>query len=741
MSYHDPESYQTKRRRVRSRARGHVDYIFQEHAADAESETENTYTFQDGCIGSYTHVEGNSCDAEQSDNFTSNPPSSRSIPDPPTPVEQSDSNTMFTDTAFSCHSDCEELNKFFQELDSVDAGQYNRFESDSEAEYFSDEESSESRTLISELAKWATDSHIPVSALAGLLNVLRRYHPSLPKDPRTLLKTPRKTNLRDVDDGNGGYYHFGVKESLAKSTQLFDFLSVNRHADTIYLQINIDGLPLFHSSCKQFWPILGRVCNPVETDPFVIGIYCGDKKPESVDDFLHDFVDEMLELQQGPVQFEQAFLPVQIKVSCFICDTPARAFVKQVKGHMAYFGCDKCTQKGTYDRKMLFPRVNSPLRTDIAFDEMQYFPSHCKRQSPLQTLRVGMISQFPLDYMHLVCLGVMRRLLLVWTRSPVSAGLRLSAYTIGCICENLWRFKSSIPREFSRKCRSLAELDRWKATEFRQFLLYSGIVALKGHLPRIQYEHFLLFFVAIFCLASPDFYLTHTDYAHSLLCVFVEKAGELYGRGFHVYNVHGLCHIAADVKLYGPLDAYSAFPFEHFLAQLKRLVRKPQHPLQQVVRRLTEKDQSELLSKPKKSHIVNDVPKGIHLNGPVLEAFDWNYQYSKIYHKGLYFSTSHDGNNCVQIGGSHFLIRNILTQYASNQVTLVVERFLTEVDFFKIGDSPENTFKSSTLGVVKVTNLAGRYEQKEISEIEKKCVLLPYRDSFVVVPLSTSSVG
>ena len=95
----------------------------------------------------------------------------------------------------------------------------------------------------------------------------------------------------------------------------------------------------------------------------------------------------------------------------------------------------------------------------------------------------------------------------------------------------------------------------------------------------------------------------------------------------------------------------------------------------------------------------------------------------------------------MQIGGSHFLIRNILTQCASNRVTRVVERFLTEVDFFQIGDSPENTFKSSTLGVVKVTKFAGRYEQKEMSEIEKKCVLLPYRDAFVVVPLSTSSVG
>ena len=112
-------------------------------------------------------------------------------------------------------------------------------------------------------------------------------------------------------------------------------------------------------------------------------------------------------------------------------------------------------------------------------------------------------------------------------------------------------------------------MERWKATEFRQFLLYTGIIALKGQISGVLYNLFLLLFVAIFCLSSAEVCNTHADYAHELLCLFVREAGNLYGRGFFVYNEHGLTHLAEDVKNFGPLNSYSAFPFENFLGQLK----------------------------------------------------------------------------------------------------------------------------------------------------------------------------
>ena len=53
-----------------------------------------------------------------------------------------------------------------------------------------------------------------------------------------------------------------------------------------------------------------------------------------------------------------------------MCDAPARAFVKNVKGHTGYSGCERCVQSGEWVGKMTFPETEACLRTDIMFDEM-----------------------------------------------------------------------------------------------------------------------------------------------------------------------------------------------------------------------------------------------------------------------------------------------------------------------------------------------------------------------------------
>ena len=92
--------------------------------------------------------------------------------------------------------------------------------------------------------------------------------------------------------------------------------------------------------------------------------------------------------------------------------------MKQAKSHTGYYGCEKCFQRGTWAGKMAFPDIDAELRTDERFKRGRgnNDPHHIGPvASPLlRCLDVKMVTQFPLDYMHMVCLGVTRRLLLFW---------------------------------------------------------------------------------------------------------------------------------------------------------------------------------------------------------------------------------------------------------------------------------------------------------------------------------------
>ena len=105
----------------------------------------------------------------------------------------------------------------------------------------------ESRLSLSEMIhKWAVDNQIKHVALKELLEVLRIFHPSLPKDPRTLLGTVTKVVTKNT--AGWSYYHFGIEAGI--HSKMDEFLRISQKEE-VSIKINIDGLPLF----KNLWNI------------------------------------------------------------------------------------------------------------------------------------------------------------------------------------------------------------------------------------------------------------------------------------------------------------------------------------------------------------------------------------------------------------------------------------------------------------------------------------------------------
>ncbi|XP_046544632.1 uncharacterized protein LOC124254829 [Haliotis rubra] len=360
----------------------------------------------------------------------------------------------------------------------------------------------------------------------------------------------------------------------------------------------------------------------------------------------------------------------------FVCDAPARAFAKKTKGHCGYEGCDFCVQHGVYrDRRMTFPEVDAPARADVAFDDMQYLETgHQLDKSVLSQLNIGLVTQFPHDYMHIVCLGVVKKITVLLTSGPLH--VRIGGNAKKLISETIVNLGRFLPREFIRKGRPLTEVERWKATEFRTFLLYTGPVALRGKISQALYNNFLLLFVSIRILSSEQFCYLFNEYAEQLLKVFVQNVSDIYGQQAVIYNIHGITHLASQCRLFGTLHNFSGFPFENFLQKIKKLIRKPNLPLEQAIRRMDER--KGVLKTPKMSPNIYCRKK--HQKGPIPEDIASSCdQYEQIV-MNAYLLSRKAPDNAIIVGDKTYVIKNILVH--NNHRKLVCQEYKEQVESF-----------------------------------------------------------
>ena len=155
--------------------------------------------------------------------------------------------------------------------------------------------------------------------------------------------------------------------------------------------------------------------------PICAGIYCTEKSKNREmplpQNFLKQFLDDLDELKSEGITCSSVVYNL-VDNGVFVCDAPARSSLRKIKQHCGYSSCERCTVIGDYDgtaRHVCFIQTNCKRRTNHDF-LLQSDREHHIGRSILATYGVNMIHDFPLDYMHLWCLGVMKRMLMWWKR-------------------------------------------------------------------------------------------------------------------------------------------------------------------------------------------------------------------------------------------------------------------------------------------------------------------------------------
>lgn len=269
---------------------------------------------------------------------------------------------------------------------------------------------------INDLRKWAIKYNINQNNLEELLNILRNSYPNLSKCAKTFLFTDKASYdiwiMNGIDGTAGEFVYFGIEKWLHKH-----FLPNFHSSSNICLQFNVDGMTLFNSRSKQFWPILCKViCESNMYNPFCVAIYNGN---------LQVIMTFSTNLYKKLMSKQLIIHGEELKIHSFICDTPARKFLKSIVGYGGYGACERCetygisvSGKNKFSKKVVCPRDKRycEKRTNISFCNQRQ-SCHHTGQSPLLNIEppIDMIKYFPLEYIHLACLGIMKKLYLdIW---------------------------------------------------------------------------------------------------------------------------------------------------------------------------------------------------------------------------------------------------------------------------------------------------------------------------------------
>ena len=570
-------------------------------------------------------------------------------------------------------------------------------------------------------------------SLRDVLQLLRRYDlvPNIPKDPRTVLGTPRSVTLEYLNaDKSKQYYHFGLQHSL---DMLFPpWPECVTDACVLQLQLNMDGLPIAESDVASVHPILGRIqLQQYRSDVFCIGIYFGkEEKPDDSHMLLRRFRQDYM--SHKDIGYVVGGRRLFVQISAVVCDKVERDLVKETKGHSGYGTCDKCETRGVWEKHVVYPDLTARPRTDESFTLRRDTDHHRKEKnkdgiealkppSALELCDVGMVTQFPLDIMHMVFMGVTKKMLTSWMPGAKCNYVKFGKDELLFVSNSMVLNVASCPSDFQRRPRKLKYYKHFKATEFRSFLLYVGPVLLRSKLDTTgkQYRNFLLLAVGMRILLNDRLRGLYLDTAERMLVTFVSQFRTLYGDCEITYNVHSVIHLAQEARLHGNLNDVNSFPFESHLGRMRKQLRRSGYTLQQMVKREFEhrhigKLLVNLDAVPVQQGNTFKLLKERRDDGVLPPEMDAKYfvQFTACRYNGVRYSSC-PRDRIVSVGGRIGQIRNIVQDSRTEHVWAVISFYRQHADFFTY------PLCSSQVGIWEVSDLRNSVVKVDLHDCVK----------------------
>lgn len=367
-----------------------------------------------------------------------------------------------------------------------------------------------------------------------------------------------------------------------------------KHPNSIVLAftLNTDGAQLHNSQKNDVWPVqmLQNYLPPhlrfKSENIIVTTLYYGRVKPD-VAKLLYHLSNEMSKLAEEKITFYRSgtiyhCLPTVVNCSA---DLPARSMLSGLKLFNGSFACTLCLHPGVSvtdhlnNKYIRYIKVN-PTPSERthksivnAVEKMSSNYSTKKKSIEGLTNIPPMIlfdgfdlsKSFSIDYMHNILLGIMKLLLNFWLgshrlckKSPYFKPMTTSQRQ--CLNERLLALK---PYErITRKPTSILDRAFYKATEYKQLLLFYLPVGLEGLIEKKKLEHFKLLSAAVYKLLKKKITTEEINEAHEMLVKFSDDFELIYGLEAVTMNIHLLRHYKESVMSNGPLWASSMFGFE-----------------------------------------------------------------------------------------------------------------------------------------------------------------------------------